>query len=74
MNAGEYSLRTSIPLRADRTKTFDAGPNAVQATGSHHAWMNGNAAAMDVFIESESPRPCTIVSVEFIGQYASRMN
>lgn len=62
---GKYQIRTSMPNRSDRTKIFNRDRRAEEA-GRFPAWMNGNAATMDIYLENNGARPFTITSVEFL--------
>jgi hypothetical protein len=67
---GAYQLRTVMPRRGDRVKEFEQ--DTLDDRGTYKARFNGNAQDMQIWIESDSPKPCTITGVEFIVDYASR--
>lgn len=73
-NAGDYTLRATMPRRTDRTKTFSPGVNDVEQTGNMQARFNGNAEDMVIKIESDSHKPLTITGIEIEADYVSRRN
>ena len=66
-NAGEYSITTQAEDRNDRVVNFI--PTAtIEKVGKTTAWTTGRAANMKIFIESDTPKPLSIISVEYIGR------
>ena len=69
-NTGALTIRTSMLNRNDRKREMDVDP--IDARGQLTAWHNGNAFEARTFIESYSPKPCTVIGVEFTVDYAPR--
>lgn len=68
-DTGALTVRSSMPLRNDRTVSKQGD---VERIGKLKAWHNGHAEELDQFLESSSPKPCTVTSVEFTCDYAPR--
>jgi len=69
-NSAGLRIRTVLPNRSDRTKSMDL--SAVDAVGDLHAWLNGEAGHMDVYLENTTPKPSTVTAVEYTCDYEPR--
>lgn len=66
-NAGEYSITTQAEDRNDRVVNF-VPTTTIEKVGKTTAWTTGRAANMKIIIESDTPKPLSIISVEYIGR------
>jgi hypothetical protein len=66
-NAGEYSITTSAEDRADRVVNFIPA-TTIEKNGKTTAWTTGRATNMKISIQSDTPKPLSIISVEYIGR------
>ena len=64
------SIKATMALRSDRTKTFTASGNT-RAEGVLKAWFNGNAADMSLYIRNTTPKPSTVTSLEILADVSS---
>jgi hypothetical protein len=69
ISSGDYKVRVDYDdARADVTQTFT--PTATTETGRFFTITEGDAEHMQVFIESDSPKPLTIAAYQQHGDYA----
>ncbi len=68
---GAYTLRAVQAGRSDRTVSLDLA--TVEKRGSLRGWFQGEVDDISLFIESSSPKPVTVTSVEYAVQYSPRM-
>jgi hypothetical protein len=68
-NTGDYTIRVATdapPSRSDRTKDFTVSTiGAVEEQGETRTSMSGWAEKTHFFVESDSPRPCTISAIKY---------
>lgn len=71
-NTGKVSIRSTMADgRAERTSEIDVDP--IEERGRLRAWHNGDSELIRHFIENDSPKPCTVTSVEIAGFYSPRI-
>lgn len=69
-NTCAYTVRSTYPLRADRTRSFsNATP---QEIGKTRVFMPGFADKAVYSIENNSPHPCTICAIDWTVDFATR--
>jgi hypothetical protein len=66
----EYTVRSSYPSRADRSKRFTK--ETPETIGKTRVFMPGLADKIRFFIENDSPHPCTICSIDWTVDFATR--
>lgn len=71
-DSGPYTLRVTMPNRTARSVTFTQDDDVTEAIGTFKAWMQGNSEDIGIYIESTSPKPVTVTSVEIIADYDSK--
>lgn len=71
VDSGAYTLTATLPNRSNQTKVFN--PTAIEETGQTKVWFSGNAKDMTIFITNNTPKPCTIVGIDFAIEYAPGM-
>jgi len=72
-NTGSYAIRVEQPARAARDYGFvPRDGSAIEAEGSHWAYIMGNSKDTIVSIRDTSPYPCIIPSGEWVGTFVSR--
>lgn len=72
INSGNYTLKATRTNRTDRTKSHTVSGTGLNARGHTKAWFTGNAEDTDLLITATSPKPVTIVSLEYNVDYEAR--
>lgn len=68
-NTGAYSVVASMPNRTDRTREYNP-TGLIEESGSFRVPMNGDTKTMQLSIQSDSPLPFTIASVDYTAEVA----
>lgn len=66
-NSGDYTIRSKMKGRVDRTKKVEVSPDSALESDDIHCKFAGEAAAQTITIEADGPRPVTIVGTVFAG-------
>lgn len=66
VNTGDYTVRVSLPRRADRQRVFGAVAGTLEETGELRYCVSGKTEEMQVFIENSTPRPTAVTAVDYL--------